>query len=189
MRHRPGGVGLRSERPGVTGAMGSLMSWDPWPRPVARATVETQECTQIGENGPSDPFWVICVHCCAVVDRRGDAGVYTDRRKWPLGAVLGHSCTLLRREGCVGWHERPSRHGVPAAPLGGPPLPWPEKQALREWHRRQAGVFTGVSTYANPRRAVKYVDFATVWGQGHTMPERTGSGTANFIEWVRGCCA
>ena len=29
---------------------------------------------------------------------RGDAGVYTDWRKWPLGAVLGHSCTLLRRE-------------------------------------------------------------------------------------------
>ena len=30
---------------------------------------------------------------------RGDAGVYTDWRKWPLGAVLGHSCTLLRRCG------------------------------------------------------------------------------------------
>ena len=28
---------------------------------------------------------------------RGVAGVYTDRRKRPLGAVLGHSCTLLRR--------------------------------------------------------------------------------------------
>ena len=26
---------------------------------------------------------------------RGDAVVYTDRRKWPLGAVLGHLCTLL----------------------------------------------------------------------------------------------
>ena len=26
--------------------------------------VVTQECTQIGENGLSDPFWVICVHCC-----------------------------------------------------------------------------------------------------------------------------
>ena len=50
-------------------------------------------------------------------------------------------------------------------------------------------VFTEVPTHTNPRRAVKYVDFATVWGQGHTMPERTGSGTANFIEWVRGCCA
>ena len=30
---------------------------------------------------------------------RGDKGVYTDRRKWSLGAVLGHLCTLLRREG------------------------------------------------------------------------------------------
>ena len=27
---------------------------------------------------------------------RGDAGVYTNRQKWPLGAVLEHSCTLLR---------------------------------------------------------------------------------------------
>ena len=26
----------------------------------------------------------------------GDAGVYTDRQKWPLWAVLGHLCTLLR---------------------------------------------------------------------------------------------
>lgn len=40
---------------------------------------------------------------------------------------------------------------------------------------------------ANPH--VEDVDFATVWGQGHTTAERTGSGTANFIEWVRGCCA
>ena len=29
---------------------------------------------------------------------RGDAGVYTNRLKWPLGAVSGHLCTLLRRE-------------------------------------------------------------------------------------------
>ena len=28
----------------------------------------------------------------------GDTGVYTNRWKWPLGAVLGHLCTLLRRE-------------------------------------------------------------------------------------------
>ena len=36
---------------------------------------------------------------------RGDSGVYTDRRKWPLGAVLYHSCTLLR---CYGqtWERR-----------------------------------------------------------------------------------
>jgi hypothetical protein len=29
------------------------------------------------------------------------------------------------------------------------------------------------------------VDFATVWGQGHTMAERTGDGTTNFIAWVK----
>ena len=30
------------------------------------ALAVTQECTQIGENGLSGPFWGICVHCCAV---------------------------------------------------------------------------------------------------------------------------
>ena len=38
------------------------------------ADVGSQECTQIGENGLSEPFWVIRVHCCVVVtqpDRRG----------------------------------------------------------------------------------------------------------------------
>ena len=82
-----------------------------------------KECTQIGENGLLELFRTICVHCCDVVDRRGDAGVYTDRRKRPLGAVLGHSCTLLRREDrascdahCVGWHEWLKRHGMPASP-------------------------------------------------------------------------
>ena len=28
------------------------------------------------------------------------------------------------------------------------------------------------------------VDFATIWGQGHTMAELTGTGEANFIAWV-----
>ncbi len=32
--------------------------------------------------------------------------------------------------------------------------------------------------------SVKDVDFATVWGQGHTMAERTGNSTDNFIAWV-----
>ena len=56
--------GCQVRAPWHHGAMGSLMPWDPQPRPVARAFVGTQECTQIGENGLSDPFWVICVHCC-----------------------------------------------------------------------------------------------------------------------------
>ena len=33
------------------------------PARVARTTVGTQECTQIGENGLSEPFWGIRVHC------------------------------------------------------------------------------------------------------------------------------
>lgn len=31
---------------------------------------------------------------------------------------------------------------------------------------------------------VDSVDFATVWNQGHTMAERTGDSTTNFINWV-----
>ncbi len=53
LRHRPGGMDLRSGHLSITGAMGPSTSWDPWPRPVARAAVGTQECTQIGENGLS----------------------------------------------------------------------------------------------------------------------------------------
>ena len=56
LRHRPGGVDLRSERPGITGATSPSMSWDPWP-PPGRAS------------------------------GRGYAGVYTDRRKRPLGVT------------------------------------------------------------------------------------------------------
>lgn len=34
---------------------------------------------------------------------------------------------------------------------------------------------------------VSDVEFATVWGQGHTTAERTGDSTANFIAWVKDC--
>lgn len=34
---------------------------------------------------------------------------------------------------------------------------------------------------------VRSVDFATVWGEGHTQAERTGTGTENFIAWVNDC--
>ena len=36
---------------------------------------------------------------------------------------------------------------------------------------------------------VDSVDFETVWGQGHTMAERTGESTSNFVEWVNACMA
>lgn len=34
---------------------------------------------------------------------------------------------------------------------------------------------------------VESVDFAAVWGLGHTMAERTGNSTDNFISWVNEC--
>ena len=76
-----------------------------------------KECTQISKNDLSEPFLVIRVHCCAVVDRREDTGVYTDWRRLPLGAVLGHSCTLLRRE-----LRRVARVAQPPWCAGGAPL-------------------------------------------------------------------
>jgi len=36
-------------------------------------------------------------------------------------------------------------------------------------------------------KSVSDVDFATVWGMQHTMAERTGDSTANFISWVSDC--
>ena len=61
---------------------------EPVARPVARAAVGTQECTQIRENDLLEPFWGICVHCCDV------------------------SCDAS----CVRWHECPNHHGAPAVP-------------------------------------------------------------------------
>ena len=65
MRHHPGDVGL-----------------------TARAT--TQECTQIGKNGPSGPFWGICVHCCAVGLGCGWPWDRNSVHKWEDRASRGH---------------------------------------------------------------------------------------------------
>ena len=118
LRHRPGGVGLRPERAGVTGPWGRRLRGTRGPARSREQLWGAKECTQIGENDLSEPFWGICVHCCAVVGRRGDAGVYTNRRKRPLGVVLGHLCTLLRREGRTSCDARGVRVAMRAAPGG-----------------------------------------------------------------------
>lgn len=50
---------------------------------------------------------------------------------------------------------------------------------------------TALSTEINLTLALRNygrdVDFETVWGQGHTKAERTGSSNTNFIEWVNEC--
>lgn len=50
---------------------------------------------------------------------------------------------------------------------------------------------TSLTTEVNLMLALKNygadVDFATIWGEGHTMAESTGDSTTNFIEWVNKC--
>lgn len=50
---------------------------------------------------------------------------------------------------------------------------------------------TALSTEMNLTLALenygRQVDFETVWGAGHTMAERTGNSTENFINWVNEC--
>lgn len=50
---------------------------------------------------------------------------------------------------------------------------------------------TALSTEINLALALESygadVDFETVWGEGHTMAERTGNSTDNFIQWVNEC--
>ena len=84
LRHRPGGVGVRSEHLSEHHeGHGAVDVVGPVAPPGARPAVGTKECTQIGKNDLSEPFRGIRVHCCAVADRHGGAGVYTD---WQNGS-------------------------------------------------------------------------------------------------------
>lgn len=67
---------------------------------------------------------------------------------------------------------------------------------VAKFWRIRTGINQGdcaLSTEMNLALAVKNyssdssVDFETVWGQGHTMAERSGDSTSNFITWVNEC--
>ena len=77
--------------------------------------VGTQECTQIGKNGLSAPFWGICVHCCDARIVRAAMRVAT---RTVSGGTSGSTAMVCRR--------RPPRWSPP---------PWSEKQTLRECRR------------------------------------------------------
>ena len=63
---RLGGVGLRFKPPWHHGGHGVVDIVGPVAPPGrASGRGDSQECTQIAENGLSAPFWGICVHCCA----------------------------------------------------------------------------------------------------------------------------
>ena len=96
----------------VSRGQGPSMSWDLWPRPVVRAVARGRRSVhRSAKTAPRDRFGTL-VYTVATRrsrERTVGTGVYTDRRKRPRGAVLGHLCTLLRREGhasgCEGAQE------------------------------------------------------------------------------------
>ena len=70
-----------------------------------------------------------------------------------------------------------------------------ESQVAKYW-RIRTGINQGdtsLTTEVNLALAleafdgVESVDFETVWGQGHTQAERSGSASENFIQWVKDC--
>lgn len=67
---------------------------------------------------------------------------------------------------------------------------------VAKYFRINSGLWQGdtaVNTEANLALALKNygasVDYSFVWGEGHTMAERSGDATSNFIDWVNRCLA
>ena len=74
MRHRPGNVGPRSKHPGITGAMGPPMSWDPWPTRSCEWPWGRRSVHKSVEMAPSEPFWAFVYTVATREALRGDAG-------------------------------------------------------------------------------------------------------------------
>ena len=69
-----------------------------------------------------------------------------------------------------------------------------QKSTVADHWRIRTGIAqsdTSLTTEVNLALTLKNygadVDFATIWGEGHTMAESTGDSTTNFIEWVNKC--
>ncbi len=69
-----------------------------------------------------------------------------------------------------------------------------QKSTVANYWRIRTGIAqsdTSLTTEVNLMLALKNygadVDFATIWGEGHTMAESTGDSVTNFIEWVNKC--
>ena len=89
MCRRPGGVGLRSERLGITGAMGPSTLWDPWPYPVARAAVGTKSVHRSAKTASRSRFGAF-VYTIATRAASGGTRASTAmaRRRRPLAGPL-----------------------------------------------------------------------------------------------------
>ena len=90
------------------------------------ATLASQQCTRMAQNGSERPFSPICVHSCVPAPVHNGATVYTNGPKRLREAIFANLCTLLRLHGCscdraglrVPRHQRP--HGPRDARAFGP---------------------------------------------------------------------
>ena len=69
-----------------------------------------------------------------------------------------------------------------------------QKSTVADYWRIRTGIAqsdTSLTTEVNLVLALRNygadVDFAPIWGEGHTMAESTGDSVTNFIEWVNKC--
>ena len=92
--------------------------------PVARATVGTKKCTQIDGNGLSEPFWGICVHCCAARVARVAMRVVTRAASGSTSA----STTMVRQRRPLGSRLSLGREGRPHASNGAKLVSSPKRQ-------------------------------------------------------------
>ena len=88
LRHRPGGVGLRSEHPGITGAMGPSTSWDSWPTrsregPWGRRSVHRSAKTASRSRFGAFVYTVAPTSCVGWHERLNRHGVSATPPRWP----------------------------------------------------------------------------------------------------------
>ena len=89
----------------------------------------------------------------------GNAGVYTDRRKWPLSVVFGSFVyTVATREGHAQGRGNAgvytNRRKWPlGAVLGHLCTLLRLARVMRKWRRREAGVFAETATHTNPEES------------------------------------
>ena len=167
-------VSVRSERLGITGPWGRRRRGTCSPARWRERTVETQECTQIGENGLSAPFRGICVHCCDARLRRvarADGGGRRSVHRLAKMVSRRRSGAFVYTVASRGSHERPwGRRSVHRlAKMGSRrrfgafvytvatrfvyTVATPDCVGWRERRRREVGVFTEASTHTNPEES------------------------------------
>ncbi len=107
----------------------------------------TQECTQIGENGLSAPFWGTCVHCC-------DASFAT---RVASGGTSIPTTMACRRRPLAG----PSRLvGKTGSARVAPPLGWHLRQGSNP---HKSSMSLGTQGYTKDERAVHRAKAPSPW--------------------------